>query len=173
MAATGLPHALRERLRSLSGISPPPPRAAESFPGVVYVLRTTFRASNNPAFEVALHMATLLDVPCTCLAVIEDSFPAAMQSGSITRHPTNRSACFRLEALRELQPLFAERGAPLYIHVERDGHRQAAAMSLASKAALVVTDEHYGVEPHASATAQVSRTGVPVWLVRAACPGYM
>ena len=64
---------------------------------------------------------------------------------------------FRLEALREMQPAFAERGTELLVHVERDGCRAAVCMSLAAKAALVVADEHYGVEPHAAAAARAAQ----------------
>ena len=45
-------------------------------------------------------MAAKLDLPCICLAVIEDSFPA--EARALTWQPTDRAAAFRLEALREL-----------------------------------------------------------------------
>ena len=80
------------------------------------------------------------------------------------RRPTDRAAAFRLEALREMQPAFAARRRALHVQVQRDGARPAVAQSPAARAALVVVDEHYGVEPHASAAAALAATGAPLWL---------
>lgn len=169
-SATALPAPLRERLRPVTGTQLPLPRAGKAF--VLYVLRTAHRAADNPALEVALRCAAALDLPLWCVAVVEDSYPASMRAAhAITpaRAPTDRLAAFRLEALRELQPRFAERGTVLLVHVERDGNRAAVTMSLAAKAALVICDEHFGIEPHASAAARISQTGAPLWLCDAAC----
>ena len=142
------------------------PEARAGKDHVLYVMRTTFRARSNPSLEVGMHMAASLNVPLICLAVIEDAFPSSSRA---THRPTDRAQAFRLEALRELQPAFAARGTRLDVHVERDGCRPAVAMSLAFKAALVVSDEHFGVEPHASAAARIAQTGAPLWLCDCAC----
>ena len=154
--------ALRECLRSGSGSasSLPAPRLEQEH--ILYIVRTTFRAEANPSLEVALHTAAALGKPLVCLAVIEDSHPPSMH-GHLSRRPTDRAAAFRLDALRELQPLFAARGTALYVHVERDGCRADAALSLAARACVVVTDEHFGIEPHATSTERVRRSA-PVWL---------
>ena len=110
-------------------------------------------------------MATALDLPLLCLAVLEDSFPPSSRAAW---HPTDRAAAFRLEALRELQPAFHARGTELLVHVERDGCRAAVAMSLSAKAALVVVDEHYGVEPHAAAAERAAQTSAPLCTLRRA-----
>jgi deoxyribodipyrimidine photolyase len=165
-----LPAALRERLRAQCGGALPPPRAGSY---VLYMLHTAHRAHDSPALEVALRAATALSLPLVCASVVEDTFPSSMRDAhalSPPLRPTDRAAAFRLEALRELQPAFAARGTVLHVHVERDGVRHAAAMSLAAKAALVVTDEHYGVEPRASArfdpstslSRRLSPPGLPV-----------
>ena len=107
-------------------------------------------------------MAAILNVPCVCVAVVEDSTCLAWP-------PTDRSAAFKLEALSELQPLLLARGAALWTHVQRDGCRAAVEMSLAAKASLVVTDEHFGIEPHAAAAARVAKTGTPLWLCDTTC----
>ena len=145
-----LPHQLRERLRPACL---PSPRSGGQH--VLYCLRTAHRADGNPSLETALHMAAALGLPLVCLAVVEDGTPA-----NRSWSPTDRAAAFRLEALRELQPLFARRGTILLTHVERDGCRAAVAMSLAAKAALVVFDEHFGIQPHAAA-ASVDRPHRP------------
>ena len=151
-----LPASLRERLRAPNVIAGalPTPRASGSH--VLYILRTAHRCEGNPALEVALRMAAALELPLRCVAVLEDSFPPSSRSGRSWR-PTDRAAAFRLEALRELQPAFAARGTELLVHVERDGCRAAVCMSLAARAALVVVDEHYGVEPHAAAAARAAQ----------------
>ena len=140
MSAALLPAALRERLRAPNAISGalPTPRASGSH--VLYILRTAHRCEGNPSLEVALRMAAALELPLRCVAVVEDSFPPSSRAGRSWR-PTDRAAAFRLEALREMQPAFAERGTELLVHVERDGCRAAVCMSLAAKAALVVADE--------------------------------
>ena len=164
--APPLPPSLRERLRPAHGHGSsalPEPRAGAH---VLYLLRVAHRCKGNPSLEVGLHMARALDLPLVCVAVVEDSFPASMRA---SWRPTERAAAFRLEALRELQPSFAARGTALWVHVERDGHRAAVAMSLAAKSALVICDEHFGVEPHASASERVSQAGAPLWLCDTAC----
>ena len=163
-----LPRALRERLRDPTSRRLPPPRTGRNH--VLYLLRTAHRSAGNPSLEVALRLAMLLNLPLVCLAVVDDTFPASMDDGLVPpRRPTDRAAAFRLEALRELQPAIAARGSVLYIHVVRDGLRAAVAMSLGAKASIVIADEHYGIEPHASAVARVSKTGAPVWLCDASC----
>ena len=130
-------------------------------------MRTAYRSAANPSLETALRVANELRVPLLCLAVLEDSFPAALSR--IGMRPTDRATAFRLEALRELQPEIAARGSVLLVHVERDGSRQAAAQSLAARARLVIVDEHFGIEPHMSFADKVRRTGAPTWLCDAAC----
>ena len=154
--AASLPASLRERLRAPNVIAGalPAPRASGSH--VLYILRTAHRCEGNPSLEVALRMAAALELPLRCVAVVEDSFPPSSRKGQSWR-PTDRAAAFRLEALRELQPAFTARGTELLVHVERDGCRAAVCMSLAARAALVVIDEHYGVEPHAAAAARAAQ----------------
>ena len=173
--AASLPASLRERLRAPNVIAGalPAPRASGSH--VLYILRTAHRCEGNPSLEVALRMAAALELPLRCVAVVEDSFPPSSRKGQSWR-PTDRAAAFRLEALRELQPAFTARGTELLVHVERDGCRAAVCMSLAARAALVVVDEHYGVEPHAAAAARAAQaeccrlqhTGLPPPTDRAA-----
>ena len=156
MSAALLPAALRERLRAPNAISGALPTPRTSGSHVLYILRTAHRCEGNPSLEVALRMAAALELPLRCVAVVEDSFPPSSRAG-LSWRPTDRAAAFRLEALREMQPAFAERGTELLVHVERDGCRAAVCMSLAAKAALVVADEHYGVEPHAAAAARAAQ----------------
>ena len=163
--AAALPPALRERLRPHRPGPLPAPLPGKDH--VLYMLRTALRSAGNPALEVALRTAGALDLPLVCVAVVEDTFPAALARTGV--RPTDRAAAFRLEALRELGPRLAARGSALFVHVERDGARQAVAMSLAARAAVVVCDEHFGVEPNAAAAARAAKTGVPTWLVDGAC----
>ena len=164
-----LPSSLLERCRTRTGGGAPAPRSGGS--SVLYILRTTYRVQNNPALEVALHLACQLGLPLICVAVVEDCFPPSMSSLTAPRAPTDRAAAFRLEALKELQREVVGRGTVLWVHVERDVCRPTVApdVALAEKAAIVVTDEHFGVEPHASVIARVAQTGVPVCLVDGAC----
>ena len=170
-AALGVHAAYAERLRRGPGAAGDAAGAklAAPRPGgqhVLYVVRTALRSRGNPSLEVALTLANALRVPCVCVCVLEDSFPP--QLGRKWR-PTDRAARFRLEALRELQPEFAQRGTCLWVSVERDGCRAAVCMSLAAKAAVVVADEHHGVEPHLTAARKLAQTGAPLWLCDTAC----
>ena len=164
-AMDALPPSLRERLRP---ITPGTPRPGSH---VLYVLRTAFRAEQNPSLEVGLRMAATLDLPLICLAIIEDSFPSCMRADSVQppRQPTDRCAAFRLEACKELQTVFKQRGTVLLVHVEREKKRPAVGLSLAAKAALVVADEHFGVQPHAAAISRMASVGVPLWLCDTSC----
>ena len=155
-ALDSLPSALRERIRGEPSAQqqpcapPPRTRIATTAPAhVLYLVRTALRAERNPALEVALRIASAQGIPLVCVAVVEDSHPPAVPR--LRRPPTDRSAAFRLEALSELQPAFEKRGTALWVHLVRDGCRAAVAMSLAARAALVVAEEHFGVEPHAHA----------------------
>ena len=68
-----------------------------------------------------------------------------------------------LSARRTLRRLFfgacrnSKAARETTLPVERDGCRAAVCMSLAAKAALVVADEHYGVEPHAAAAGRAAQ----------------
>ena len=143
-----LPPSLSERIRCPNNTRPlysvlnddasSPSSSSSSSPTthVLYLVRTCLREETNPALEVALRAAAALDLPLICLAVVEDTFPEAMRRGSNSdRRPTDRRAAFVLEALQEMQPAFVRRGTQLLVHVERDGCRPAAALSLAARAA--------------------------------------
>ena len=103
---------LLRRLRSQAGLAAPlaEPRQGQH---VLYLLRTAFRCDRNPSLETALRAGAALGLPTVCLAVIEDSFPPTLRDLAPRRTPTDRSAAFRLEALRELQPAFSARGTVL------------------------------------------------------------
>ena len=171
--STSVPWPLRERLRATHsfthrGAPLPPPRADRSH--VLYLLRSTFRVDSNPALDVALIMSRHLSLPLICVAEFPDTFPRSMDDGmEPPRRPTNRETAFRLEALQELVKPLQARGCTLFVNVHRDGCRYQAELSMAAKAALVVCDEHFGIEPFVTATDRVARTGAPVWLCDTSC----
>ena len=88
MTAQFLPMSLQERLRPQHGATLPAPRDAGAH--VLYCMRTAYRSAANPSLETALRVANELRVPLLCLAVLEDSFPAALSR--IGMRPTSMGA---------------------------------------------------------------------------------
>ena len=98
MAAQFLPASLQERLRPQHGATLPAPRDAG--PHVLYCMRTAYRSAANPSLETALRVANELRVPLLCLAVLEDSFPAALSR--IGMRPPDRATAFVERLLAEM-----------------------------------------------------------------------
>jgi len=74
----------------------------------------------NPTLRFPAGAGAALGLPTVCLAVVEDTFPPTVRDLSPRRTPTDRSAAFRIEALRELQPAFAARGTVLFLAASGD-----------------------------------------------------
>ncbi|HJL16337.1 MAG TPA: FAD-dependent oxidoreductase [Sandaracinaceae bacterium LLY-WYZ-13_1] len=147
-----LPAHLQERVRPL-GETPRPPRF------VLYWMRTALRAHENPALDVALHLARALGVPAFVYRALSERYPYASD-----RHHT-----FVLEGQRDVGHQLAARSIGTAFHLERPGHRGPHLVALAREAGLVVTED-LPVPPLARWTAALAeRAKVPVLRVDTAC----
>lgn len=122
-------------------------------------MRTAVRAHENPALDVALTAGQRLGLPVFVYHALSEKYPYASD-----RHHT-----FILEGARNVESECASRGIGYAFHLERPGHRGPALRSLASRAALVVT-ETLPVAPLDWLTdALAEAVTCPVWSVDTAC----
>jgi deoxyribodipyrimidine photolyase len=117
------------------------------------------RAHDNPALDVAIWAARTLDRPLFVYHALSERYPYA----------SDRHHRFILEGARDVQAECGTRGLAYGFHLERPGHRGKHLETLASTAALVVTED-VPVAPLDAWTRRLS-LGVqtPVWAVDTAC----
>ena len=125
--------------------------------GIVYWMRVAVRDHENPALDVALHLARAFDVPLLVVHALSQRYPYASD-----RHHT-----FILEGARDVQRSFAERGISYAFHLERPGSEQPILRTLAASARVVIT-ELCPVPPLRSWTRRVAEHA-PVIAVDASC----
>merc|ERR1740130_389358 len=144
------PSTLRQRVRC--------GKPGECLPGwpVLFWARKTLRGHSNPALDAAISAANHLGAPLLVLIHIsEDRLP----------HSTARRLHFLLEGVRSMQAQLRKRNITAAFHLSRAGHRQPAHLSLAHRAALVVTEEPF-CAPYLDGLAQLcaSKITAPVWI---------
>jgi photolyase PhrII len=134
-------------------------RTVESGSFVLYWMRTAVRAHENPALDVALSMGAALGLPVFVYHALSERYPYA----------SDRHHQFILEGARDVAQQLATRRIGTAFHLERDGHRGPHLITLAKRAALVVT-EHMPVAPlHAWTASLRAAVEAPVWEVDTAC----
>lgn len=154
MTLFNLPDLLAERCRALNDAEP---ASAGSF--VLYWMRTACRAHENPALDVALIVGRALGKPVFVYHALAETYP----------HASDRHHTFILEGARDVQAAMAARGIGYAFHLERPGHRGRHLVTLAEKAALVVTED-MPVDPlRAWTTRLANAVSTPVWAVDTAC----
>ena len=168
-----LPAHLAERIRVLKPSRPSSSAAAPSPGGdtaapvavapetfVLYWMRNAMRATENPSLCVAVSAANAMNLPLLVLITVEERH----------HHATARRHTFILQGAAEVIHELRERRIHAALHVERKNNRSPAHLTLAHRAALVVTDEPF-TEPWLTPCRKlVSGTfKAPVWAVDAAC----
>jgi photolyase PhrII len=124
---------------------------------VMYWMRTSVRGHENPALDVALEAARRLGLPVFVYHALSERYPYA----------SDRHHRFILAGARDVQAEMAERGIGYAFHLEREGHRGPHLLTLAARAALVVTED-MPVAPLRDWTEKLAEYD-PVWAVDAAC----
>lgn len=146
-----LPPHLRERVRVVGD---------GAFDGafVLYWMRTAVRGHDNPALDVALTVGAALGRPVFVYQGLDERHPYA----------SDRLHLFQLQGARDASAELAQRGVGHAVHVARPGHRGPHLKTLASRAALVVTED-LPVQPLVGWTRAVAATGTATWAVDTAC----
>ena len=150
-----LPPHLAER------IAPVLPEAPIALRGefVLYWARTAVRAHENPALDAALTLGQVLGLPIFVYHALSERYPYA----------SDRHHMFILEGARDFAAALGERRIGTAFHLEREGHRGPHLVSLAKRAAIVIT-ELMPVAPLARWTMSLgSAIDAPVWQVDTAC----
>ena len=98
---------------------------------VLYWMKSALRADENPALDVAVHLANFLDLPLLVYQGLSERYPFASD-----RHHT-----FILQAASDVQQALEKRGIAYALDVQREGHRGPHLRTLASRAAAVVTED--------------------------------
>lgn len=135
----------------------PAPRQGGAY--VLYWMRTAVRAHENPALDVALLAAEALGVPVFVYHALDERYPYA----------SDRHHAFILEGARDVAGQLAARGLGHAFHLARPGHRGPHLVTLAGRAALVVTEDFPWRPMETWADEVQRRSGTPVWRVDTAC----
>ena len=126
---------------------------------VLYWARTAIRTHENPALDAALVVSRKLGLPVFVYHALSERYPYA----------SDRHHMFILEGARDFAAALSARHIGTAFHLERDGHRGPHLVTLAQRAAVVIT-ELIPVAPLAAWTeALSSATNAPVWQVDTAC----
>jgi photolyase PhrII len=126
---------------------------------VLYWMRTAVRGHENPALDVALGEARRLGRPLFVYHALSERYPYA----------SDRHHRFILEGARDVSAELASRGIGYGFHLERPGHRGPHLVTLARRAARVVTEDLpvAPLERWTRALAEGARK--EVWAVDTAC----
>ena len=150
-----LPPHLAERIAAVAPDAPIAP--AGEF--VLYWARTAVRAHENPALDSALTLGRTLGLPVFVYHALAERYPYA----------SDRHHMFILEGARDFAIALGARRIGTAFHLEREGHRGPHLVTLAHRAAIVVT-ELMPVAPLAAWTEALRSTiDAPVWQVDTAC----
>ena len=155
-----LPDHLAQRVHRIppaAGASP----TTDDGPGefILYWMRTAVRAHENPALDVALLLAGHRDLPVFVYHALSEAYPFA----------SDRHHRFILEGARDVAEELRTRGIGTAFHLERPGHRGPHLVTLARRAAAVVTED-MPVAPLAGWTRGLAeRAGREVLAVDTAC----
>ncbi len=126
---------------------------------VLYWARTAVRAHENPALDAALTLSETLGLPLFVYHALSERYPYA----------SDRHHMFVLEGARDFAAALRTRGIGTAFHLEREGHRGPHLLSLAKRAAIVIT-ELMPVAPLAAWTRSLRNAiDAPVWQVDTAC----
>ena len=123
---------------------------------VLYWMRVAMRAHDNPALDVAAHLANALGLPLLVLQTLDDDHAFA----------SDRLHTFALESLRDAQRELADRSIHFALELRARGG-DLSTRPVFQRAAAVVTDE-MPVQPH-RATATELLAAYPACTVDASC----
>jgi photolyase PhrII len=126
---------------------------------VLYWMHNALRGHENPALDAALLAAEQLGLPVFVYQGLSERY----------RFASDRHHAFILQGARDAHLELASRGIGSAFHLERPGHRGPHLRTLATRAALVVTED-MPVDPIVGWVRGLQETvAVPIWRVDTAC----
>ena len=149
-----LPPYLVERSRVITANSIP---AASRY--VLYWMCTAIRSVENPALDAASLIARHLKMPLLIYHGLSQSY----------RYASDRHHTFILQAARDIQREFNAKSISYAFHLERPGYDRSYLSQLASRAAVVVTEEMPTGSPMHCLRALASSSVAPIIAVDTAC----
>lgn len=126
---------------------------------VLYWMRTAARGHENPALDAALLAGEAYGRPVFVYHALSERYPFA----------SDRHHRFILEGARDVRRELGARGIGYAFHLERPGHRTPALKQLATRAALVVTEDFPTPPMRRWLASLVASCETPVWAVDTAC----
>lgn len=114
---------------------------------VLYWMRTAVRAEENPALDVAIHVARHVRRPLLVYHALTERYPFA----------SDRHHAFILQGARDVQQQFLKQGIPYVFHLEHRGNDSPYLKILSRRSAVVVT-EQMPVDPLARWTRRLAAT---------------
>ena len=154
MLLNSLPYHLKERVRTLSDHP-----VREDGECVLYWMHHAVRDHENPALDVAIHIASTLDIPLL------------VYQGLAGAHPYNsdRHFTFILEGAKDVAARFKERGIRYEFCLGTDASSRSPLYELGQRAAMVITEE-YPAPPFPRWIGRlVDEWATPVWAVDSHC----
>jgi len=149
-----LPDHLHERIRVACDRTP-----YESGRFVLYWMHNALRGHENPALDTAIAVARQLDLPVFVYQGLSERY----------RFASDRHHAFILQGAKDVQAELAGRSIGAAFHLERPGHRGPHLRTLASRAAIVITED-LPTDPIPGWIARLNETiSTPIWLVDTAC----
>lgn len=126
---------------------------------VLYWMHHALRGHENPALDLAIVTAEHLGLPVFVYQGLPERYPYA----------SDRHHAFIMQGARDAHNELSSRNIGSAFHVERPGHRGSHLQHLASRSAVVVTDD-LPTEPITGWVERLSaKIATPVWLVDTAC----
>lgn len=126
---------------------------------VMYWMHNALRAEENPALDAAILAAEALQIPLFVYQGLSQHYPYA----------SDRLHAFIFQGACDVQKALEQRGIGYVFHLERPGHMGDHLRTLASKAALLVTED-LPVDPIRGWLNRLEQTiSTPIWAVDTAC----
>lgn len=126
---------------------------------VLYWTHHALRADENPALDVATHLAEQLKLPLLVYQGLSEDY----------RFASDRHHTFILEAARELEGQYSQLGISYALHVDRSDSRHPRLAQLAKRCSVLITDD-FPIESTKQWTDRLAQANwCPIAIVDTAC----
>ncbi len=126
---------------------------------VLYWMHHALRGHENPALDLAIVTAEQLGLPVFVYQGLSERY----------RYASDRHHAFIMQGAHDAHEELSSRGIGSAFHLERPGHRGPHLQHLASRAAVVVTDD-FPTDPITGWAGRLSaKVATPVWRVDTSC----